>query len=66
MRRMNKDEAKAELTALANLNEFSRKSRIPRRTLTRIVLDEGPIRESTLTLVASALKRLKPAKKESA
>jgi predicted transcriptional regulator len=62
---MDKDKAQAELRGLANLADFSRRSKIPLRTLHRIASGEGVnIRPTTLMLVASALKRIKPAKKE--
>lgn len=57
---MTAHEARAALKAIKNLSEFSRKSKIPRRTLARIVAGEEPIRVTTLLLVSGALKRLKP------
>ncbi len=57
---MNATEARAALKAVQNLNEFSRNSKIPRRTLSRILAAEGPIRVTTLKLLSAELKRLKP------
>lgn len=57
---MDKDQAQAALKAIKDLTEFSKKSRVPLRTLARIKAGRCSPHKTTLALLESDLKRIKP------
>jgi predicted transcriptional regulator len=61
---MNKHEARDAVTRIVNLSAFSKRSKLPLRTLFRIRAGTAEPTAGTLMMLGTALKRFKPEMRE--